>query len=116
MLDSKASFQNLIQYVLDRDATEARDALHETLVEMIFSIKDKPITANTVMHEIKTHVGIDFDALLVKEIITRLVQAGSVRKVINTDFYSLNSARKKELLAVIKERRKVFEYLEKEFR
>lgn len=113
MSSVKIALQNLMQYVFDRDATEARDALHETMVEMILSSKDKPVTANTIMHEIKGQLGIDIEASLIVDVVAKLVQQGSVKKAEKTDEYSLDFARKKELLNVIKSRKTHFASLEK---
>jgi hypothetical protein len=113
MSSPKLTLQRLMQYVFDRDAIEARDALHETMVEMILSSKDKAVTVNTIMHEIEGQLGIAIEPSLVADVVTKLVQQGSVKKAEKTDEYFLVFSRKKELLNVVRGRETYFESLEK---
>jgi hypothetical protein len=113
MSSVKIALQNLMQYVFDRDATEARDALHRSMVEMILSSKDKPVTANTIMHEVKGQLGIDIERSFIVDVVAKLVQQGSVRKTEKTDEYFLDFSRKKELLDVIEGRKTYLASLEK---
>jgi hypothetical protein len=115
MSSKKLMFQNLMQYVFDKEAIEARDALHETIVEMVFFIKNRTLDSKTVKHEIENQLGLNFDQSLVDEAIAKLNKAGLIKVSRQSGQYFLVPSRKRSLEETIKERKRDLEYLDNKF-
>ena len=101
-----------MQYVFDKEALEARDRLHASIVEMIIYTKDRALDKKTIQHEIERQFGLHFEQSVIDEAINALLSNGFAKEVKEKGSYFLEFSRKKKLNAIIKERRAILISLE----
>jgi len=115
MSSQKEAFQDLLQYVFDKEALEARDRLHASIVEMVMYIKDKPLDRKTIKNEIKNQLGLDFEQSVIDEAINTLLSNAFIKEVKEKGCYFVEFSRKKKLNEIIRERRAILISLESKF-
>lgn len=101
-----------MQYVFDEEAVEVRDRLHESIVETILYLKNKPLDIRAIYNEINGQLKINFDESILKEACEKLISRRVIARDEKQGSYCLVYSRKKEIDSIVKERRDAFKSLD----
>jgi len=105
--------QRFAKYVFSREAAEMRESLHESIVEMVLHVKNKPLDRQTIRNEIEHQLGLNFNLSMVNTAIDSLVQKGFLGQRDET-FY-LMSMRKSVIEKTINARKRSLSDIESRF-
>jgi len=104
-----------MQYVFDEKAAEARDRLHESIVEMVLYLMNKTMDDRAIFHEISKQFGVNLDQSIITEAVDKLIARGVVARERKESKYYLVYSRKKEIEITIKERKTALKCLDDGF-
>ena len=110
MSSDKIAMQELLQFIFDRDAVDARESLHESIVEAILS-SGRVLTVNSIMHETEKQFNIQVDTQFISQILSNLTGKGYVRNTGKNVFF-LDFNRKRDIENRINQRKKDLSYFE----